>query len=403
MPAFLALLLAYVLSQFYRAFLAVVAGELSRDLGLSSSDLGLVSSAWFAAFAAGQIPVGLALDRYGPRRTVAGGMVFAVAGAGLLSAASGFGGAVLALAVIGLGCAPVLMGAMYLIGRTQPPERFATLGALLIGLGALGSLAAATPLTLASAAFGWRGTMLAVAGLTGLSAVLVALALRDPPPAEGGAGAGLAGYRDLFRIRALWWLLPVVATGYAVVIAARSLWIAPFLGEVHGFDAISRGNAALVMSAAMAAGALAYGPLERVVGDPKRTALIGSTLTAAGFAALGLLGHAGGGWAVALFALVGAAGLTYGTLMAHGRRFLPARLLGRGMTLLNVGFIGGAGLLQVASAAFVRHAEAAGLPPAATYGRLYLAFGLGLALATAIYALAPRGPRGPVSADLSER
>ena len=399
MPAFLALLLAYVLSQFYRAFLAVVAADLSRDLGLSASDLGLVSSAWFAAFAVGQIPVGLALDRFGPRRTVAGGMLFAVAGAALLAFASGFGGAAAALAVIGLGCAPVLMGAMYLIGRTQPPERFATLSALMIGLGNLGNLAGATPLALASAAFGWRWTMLAIAALTALAALLVALTVRDPPPAEGGPeGAGLAGYRDLLAIPALWLLLPVVATGYAVVIAARSLWIAPYLGELHGFDAIARSNAAFVMAAAIAAGALAYGPLERWVGDPKRTALAGSALTAAGFVAIGLAGHAGGGLAVALFALVGAAGLTYGTLMTHGRRFLPARLLGRGMTLLNIGFIGGAGLLQAASAAFVRHADAAGLPAATTYGRLYLAFGLGLALATAVYARAPRGP-----GHLSER
>lgn len=393
MPAFLALLLAYVLSQFYRAFLAVVTADLSRDLGLSAGDLGLVSSAWFAAFAVGQVPVGLALDRYGPRRTVAGGMLFAVVGAALLALATGFVSAVAAMALVGLGCAPVLMGSMYLIGRTEPPERFATLGALLIGGGQIGNLAGATPLALAAEAYGWRPTMLAVAALTALSALLVALVVRDPPPAEdAGEGAGLAGYRDLLSIRALWLLMPIVAVGYAVVIAARSLWIAPYLGQVHGFDAIARGNAALAMGAAMAVGALAYGPLERVVGDPKRIALAGSALTAAGFAALGLAG-AGSAWlSVVLFAFVGAAGLTYAVLMTHGRRFFPARLLGRGITLMNVGFIGGAGLLQVFSAAFVRQAEAVGAPADEVYGRLFLAFGLGLAVATAIYALAPRAP-----------
>ena len=75
------------------------------------------------------------------------------------------------------------------------------------------------------------------------------------------------------------------------MIATRSLWIAPFFGEVHGFGVTARGNAALVMAAAMSLGALAYGPIERVLGGPKLTTLIGSLVTGAAFVALGLVGH----------------------------------------------------------------------------------------------------------------
>ena len=81
MTTFLVLLAAYTLSQFYRSFLAIVAGELTRTLGLDAADLGSVSAIWFAAFALAQFPVGWSLDRLGPRRTLAGFMAMAVLGA----------------------------------------------------------------------------------------------------------------------------------------------------------------------------------------------------------------------------------------------------------------------------------------------------------------------------------
>lgn len=395
MTSFLILLFAYVLSQFYRAFLAIVAGDLNRDLGLGAADLGLLSAAWFAAFALGQFPVGWALDRFGPRRTVAGFMVAAVAGAACLAAAQGFASAAAAMALIGLGCAPVLMGSLYLFGRTYPAERFAMLSSFIIGFGAAGNLIGATPLALATQAFGWRATMLAIAAITALSVVLVAAFLRDPPRLEkrGRAGSVWSGLAEVAAMRPLWPILPITFVSYAVVIAARSLWIAPFLGEVHGFDALARGNAAFLMALAMAIGALAYGPLERLVGDPKRTALWGSFLTSMGFIALGLAGHASAALAVVLLAAIGAAGLSYGILMAHACRFFPARLLGRGSTFMNFAFIGGAGVIQALSGIFVQRAQEAGLSPAALFGRLHLAFGIALLIATAVYCFAPAGPR----------
>jgi sugar phosphate permease len=112
MATFLVLLLAYVLSQFFRAFLAIVAADLSRDLGLDAARLGEVSAIWFATFAVAQIPVGLALDRFGPRRTMAVFMLAAVAGAALFAVATSAGMVLLAMALIGIGCSPVLMASL---------------------------------------------------------------------------------------------------------------------------------------------------------------------------------------------------------------------------------------------------------------------------------------------------
>ena len=166
--------------------------------------------------------------------------------------------------------------------------------------------------------------------------MLVFVALPDPPAIEPAAETeAQGGLGEILRGPALWPLLPLAFVGYAFVIAIRSLWIAPYLGEVHGFDATQRGNAALVMAIAMSLGALAYGPLERALASPKLTTLIGSLLTGACLVALGLLGETSATLAVTLLAVIGAAGLTYAILMAHARLFFPARLLGRGVTFMN--------------------------------------------------------------------
>ncbi|ACA20751.1 major facilitator superfamily MFS_1 [Methylobacterium sp. 4-46] len=391
MTAFLVLLLAYTISQFDRGFLAMVAPDLGRDLGLSGSDLALLSSAWFAAFALAQIPTGFCLDRFGPRRTVAAFLALASLGTGALAAAGGFAGALAGMALIGFGCAPALMGSLYVFGRLYPPERFAMLSSLMIGFGTAGDLLGATPLALASRALGWRPILLGLAAVTAACALLVLALIRDPARIRDPTRTGLLrGFAAIAGMRALWPIFPVVLVSYAVVIAIRSLWIGAYLGSVHGFDALARGNGALAMSAAMALGAIGYGPLERLVRDPKRTALGGCLVTGLALVLLGLAGAGSAALAVALLAVIGAAGLSYAILMAHARRFFPAHLLGRGVSFMNILFMGGAGAAQGLSAAFVLRAE--GLDPAGLYARLFAGFGAALLAATAVYAFAPRAP-----------
>ena len=191
MQAFLVLLFAYTLSQFYRSFMAVIAGDLARDIGLDAAGLGSVSATWFVAFALAQFPVGFALDRIGPRATLSGLMLAAVLGAVWLAAAQSFGECLAAMTLIGIGCAPALMASMYVFGRLYALDRFAILSSTIIGLGTVGNLLGATPLALAVERFGWRGSMLIVAALTALSALLIAMLLRNPPPVASRIGAAL--------------------------------------------------------------------------------------------------------------------------------------------------------------------------------------------------------------------
>ncbi len=387
MPTLAVLIFGYLLSQFYRSFLAVIAPELAADVGLDAAGLGLVSAAFFAAFALAQLPIGASLDRFGARRTVAGPMLAAVVGAAVFALARAPWHSVTGMALIGLGCSPVFMGALWVIGRTTTPARFALWSSLIVGIGSMGNLAAATPLAAAAAAWGWRATMLGIAVATLASAASVFVVVKDPPRAEApsGAGAAPAGIGAVLAIRELWPLIPIALTSYPIVVAVRGLWVGPYFAQVHHLDPVARGNAVSIMVFAMIAGAFAYGPLDRWFGTRKWVVVAGTVATIGGLAALALVPTMGVGAASVAFAVIGGLGMTYGVLMAHARAFLPAALLGRGLTLMNMCLIGGAAILQPLSGFWMRQLAASGVAPADAHGLLYGAFALALAASLAVY------------------
>ncbi len=339
------LALAYFLSQFYRAFLAVLAPVLERDAGAGADDLANASSAWFLTFAAMQIPVGASLDRFGPRLTAAALLTFGGGfGAALFAWATTPPQIIAAMALIGAGCAPVLMASFYIFAKSFPPARFATMAALLLGTGTIGNIAAALPLTLAVEAFGWRSTVFILACVTTLAGAAILATVKDPIRDASPDNRG--SVLDLFRIPALWVVMIMLFVDYAPIIGIRGLWIGPYLKEAHGATETLIGNATLAMGLAMVAGSFAVGPLDRIFGTRKWVIIAAHVLVAAVLAALIGFGGSDVGTAIALFALIGLFGSTFPMIMAHGRAFLPPQLIGRGVTLLNLFAIGGVGVMQ---------------------------------------------------------
>jgi hypothetical protein len=127
--------------------------------------------------------------------------------------------------------------------------------------------------------------------------------------------------------------------------------------------------------------------LEQRLRTRKGLVVLGNVAAGLGFLALWAWPRQGLGATTALIALIGGFGMTYGILMAHARPFFPEHLLGRGITFMNLLFIGGAGLLQPLSGAYVAGLRARGLPAAEVYANLHLAFGVTLLVATAVYLL----------------
>jgi len=387
-------LLAYIFSQFYRSCLAVIAADLQRDLGLDAAQLGHLTAVWFLTFSLAQFPIGYLLDRHGPRRTSALMMLIAVAGAALFSQASGFASALVGMGLVGLGCAPILMAALYYFGRMAPQEKFPFYVSILVGIGNMGNLIGARPLAQSVAMFGWRASMLAIAAGTLVAALLVALVVRDPPRVAGQAerGNALAELWQVIGFRTLWPVYLMTFVSYAVIAAERGLWIGPFLDKVHGFDALARGDAAFLMALGMALGALVTGPMVNVVGTMQRVAILGTVGAIIGFAVLALVPGLSSTATVVVLGLTGLFGMCYGIILSHARPFFPAHLLGRGVTFVNFLSIGGAGVALSLSGLFVRAKEAAGVAPAALFSELHLIFAGVLAVVLAYYITAPASP-----------
>ena len=361
------LTLAYCLSQFYRAFLAVLSPVLQADLGISADDLATASGIWFAAFALMQIPIGEALDRVGPRLTAAALHAIGGVGVALFAMADGAGQIQLAMGLIGVGCAPVLMASYYIFARVFPVAVFATMAAWIIAVGNLGNIAATKPLAWAVGAYGWRETLWGMAGFTLLVAGAVLVFVRDPARLARGEKGSLL---DLLRMRALWPVMLMMAACYAPAASLRGLWVGPWFADAFGADAGRIGTVTLCMGLAMIAGNFAYGPMDRWLGTRKGVVIGGNLVVMGCFVALWAAPQAGGWATIAIVAAVGLFGSTFPVVMAHGRAFLPAHLMGRGVTLINLFGIGAAGLVQMATGRI--HAAGEGLAPAGQYGAIFL-------------------------------
>ena len=383
---FAALVAAYVLSQFYRAFLAVLAPLLSSDLAMSKSELASASGLWFLGFALAQLPIGVALDRFGPRRTAAALLgLCGGGGAVMFATATGSDAIKLAMVLIGIGCAPVLMASFYIFARLYRPAVFATLAALVVGLGNSGNLAAALPLSLLVELLGWRVTLGGLAAVTVAVALLILCCVKDPVHVPRPEGAGR--FWTVIGTGGFWAILVMLATSYVGAAAIRGLWAAPYLADLYGADAAQIGTATLVMGLAMVLGSLAYGPLDRLVGSRKRPILIGNLVGGLALAVLWLQPMPGFWAAVLLFAVLGLFGSSYSLMMAHGRAFFPPHQLGLGVTLLNLFSIGGVGVFQTLSGTVF---EAGGPLPEAAYGLLFGYFAAVVLGGCLIYALFAR-------------
>ncbi|MEO1107247.1 MAG: MFS transporter [Pseudomonadota bacterium] len=375
------LCLAYVLSQFFRAFLAVLSLDLERDIGATPEDLAFASGLWFLVFAAMQIPVGWALDRVGPRLTAA--VLLLVGGAGgavVFAVATSAVHVSIAMALIGVGCSPVLMASYFIFAREYPPARFATLAAVMLGVGSVGNLVASYPTALAAEMLGWRATLLGLALVSAVVALGIWISVHDPAKVETEHKGSVL---DLLKEPALWLILPLMLVAYAPSAALRGLWAGPYLNDVFGLSTTQIGTATLIMGAAMIAGTFTYGPLDRILGTRKWVIFGGNALAAVALGLLCLWINSAIWVSVLLLAVIGFLGASFPVIMAHGRAFVPPHLVGRGVTLLNLFGIGGVGIAQFATGRI--HAANVVAGANAPYLAIFSFFAVTLAIGCVIY------------------
>jgi predicted MFS family arabinose efflux permease len=365
---FLPFAAGYYFSYFLRNVNAVIAPELTRELGVSASDLGLLTSAYLLTFGAVQLPLGLALDRYGPRRVEATLLLIAALGCALFALGETLPQLAVARGLIGLGVSACLMASFKAFGQWFGVERQASLNAAIMAAGGLGALTASTPLSWAIPVYGWRFVFFLLASV-GLAVAILIWRRPEKPGAAAGEPLALqlAGLASVFKSRAFWSYMPQSALIVGGFIALQGLWAVPWL---MNFSALPREAAAhhlLLMSIGMLLGFLgiAFGvgpltergiPAERLLQSGMGLGMLATLLIVLG------IGPSEPLW-FALGLVFSVGNLAYALLQKN----FAGNLAGRVNTALNLMVFVGAFSIQWGFGAAVDLLQAGGMPARNAY------------------------------------
>jgi MFS family permease len=333
---FLPFALGHYLSSLMRTVNATLAPQLVAALSLTPGQLGLLTSAFFFAFALVQLPVGMALDRWGPARVQL--PMLLLAGLGALAFAGGqtFAQLLVARAVIGLGLGGCFMSAVKAISTWIAPARLPSVQGYLIAVGGLGAASATLPVRLALHYTDWRGLFLWLALAAAATGVLIRWLAPDQPAAARRPAMG-AAMAEVYRHSAFREAVALVLIPHTVFFGIQGLWIGRWLGDVARFPEEAIGYLLYLGMAAIIFGAIAVGMVTEWAGRrgvrPISVAATGVALFIA--VQLGFVCN----WAPSyqllsvLFTLVGTVtGIEY-AIVAQS---LPGALTGRAATCLNL-------------------------------------------------------------------
>jgi type IV secretory pathway TrbF-like protein/sugar phosphate permease len=341
---FLPFSVGFYLSYLFRTINALISVPLSGDFALGAADLGLLTSVYFLTFAAAQIPIGIWLDRYGPRRVQSVLLLVAAVGAGLFAVVNSFAMLVVARAMIGLGVAAALTAGIKAIVLWFPNERVALINGYMVMFGSLGAVTATAPVEMLLGLTGWRGLFGLLAAMTAATAALIYLVVPEPPISASRSTASL---KLVLTDRRFWRLMPLSATCVGSAWSLQSLWAASWLTDVEGFDRAGVVTNLLVMALALSAGALLLGTVAdrmrcRGIGPDVLLKIVVGVFIAVQLALVLRMPLP----SYLVWSVVGAAGAATVLSYAVLADYYPKELVGRANGTLNAFQFGGAFLLQ---------------------------------------------------------
>lgn len=287
---FLLLAIGYLLVYFHRLCPAVVALDLMNDLKASGSLVGLLASAYFYPYALMQIPSGLLSDSWGPRKTITGFFILAGVASIFFGLAQSAVWAIAARVLVGIGVSMLFVPIMKILTRWFTVSEFSFMTGILMAVGGLGALTAATPLAFISTVIGWRGSFIVIGMLTIVTAVGIWMFVRNSPQEKGyppvamsdspqqkspskmslvqGMAVVLKSFR--FWMLALWFFFT-----FGIFFSFAGLWGGPYLMEVYRLDKGEAGDVLSVISIAMIVGSPLLGFLsDRIFRSRKKILVV---------------------------------------------------------------------------------------------------------------------------------
>jgi sugar phosphate permease len=395
---FIILAVLYFLSQFFRTSNAVIAPWLIRDLNLNAETLGILGGAFFYSFSLAQIPMGPLLDRIGPRLVISYWILFAALGSFLFAVGSSLATALVGWILIGLGMASVLMGSMKVFILYFPPEKFATLVGIMLSIGTLGNILAASPLAHLSSTIGWRMTFILAAGVTALFAFLSLWIAGKAGRSDGRSDMKPASKHEIGVLNSMgmilgslsFWQIGLLAFfRYGTFVGLQGLWLGPYLIDIKGYTPVMTGNLLILMALGTIVGSPIAGRLsDRIFRSRKSVALWGVGLYSLSLLPLtGIVKIENPLWYGVIFFFIGFF-TSFGLLtFSHAKDLFPVAISGTVTTFVNFFTMMGAALFMPVLGRVIESFPRAGSSyPGEAYHLSFLICFLGMAGSVIFYA-----------------
>ena len=344
---FLSFAFAYFFSALVRGVTATLAPRFSAELGLNAADLGLLAGAYFFGFAAMQLPLGSALDRFGPRRVLLVFLAAAVLGCAAFAQAQNFLGLTLARALIGTGVSACLMAPMTAFRRSLNPVAQMRANSWMLMTGSLGMVASTLPVQWLLPTLGWRRLFWVIAALMALSMVGIGRLVPHDGPVKRQPGNAMGGYAQVFRHPSFVRFAPMGFFHYGGMVAVQSLWAGPWLVQVCGLTATQAAQGLFGINVAMLLTFLGWGlvlPRLYATGWTAQRLIARGVPVSLAMLGVGLwLGQAATAWVWGAFCVT----CTFVSLSqpAIGQAF-AAPLVGRALSAYNLVIFSGVFVLQ---------------------------------------------------------
>lgn len=338
---FLIITSGYLMSYGLRAINATIAPELVDEVGLSNTQLGSLTSAYFLAFACMQLPLGIWLDRFGPRRVDAALMAVAGVGCLVFATASGFEALWLARALMGVGFSAGLMAPFALFRMWFAPHHQTRLAAWTMMVGTIGVLVATLPVRALLAIMDWRGVFYCCAVLLLTISLLMWFGLPRAREPDGRNSQSflqsLGGYREVARSGFFWRLVLMSGAVQGGFIAMQTLWLGPWFTRVLEMTPQRSAGWLFIFNATLLGAYLLVGYLAPRVSqnesDTVRVTAVGALLVAGLIGFIAAVPDVAGVWAWLALAAVST---VFTPIQARVGMSFPRQLAGRGLTAYNL-------------------------------------------------------------------
>ena len=346
----LVLCAGYTVSQFLRTSLGVLSPNLMHDFNINPNNMGLLGGVFFLSFAIFQIPAGILIDKYGPRKVMSSVIIFAVLGSIIFALSNSFYILLIGRVLMGLGCSICLMGSLVLITRWTDSDQFSKLAGIILAVGGIGGLLATTPLSYFSELFGWRLSFWLAAVVTFCVMLLYYFILEDRKNDlilnRSNETISLKNLLFILKERNFKFMIPMSLMSYSSLVVILGLWGAPYLKDIHGLDSVERGKILMLMAISWNIGSFVFGRLRSIFGNYKNVVIFGATGVIILLFILSIITEINSIYLYILFCILGFFGAFSVALISHYQVLFDKEYMGRALSTANFFNFGGVFFVQ---------------------------------------------------------